>query len=280
MACVGDLLQRSRALTAVSDSARLDTELLLAHALGQPRSYCYAHPEAAVDAAALQRFEALFARRAAGEPVAYLLGEREFRGLRLRVTPAVLVPRPETELLVDVALQRLPAGAAVLDLGTGSGAIALAIAQARPDVAVTAVDASAAALAVAQANAATLGLSRVRFACSDWFAALSGERFHVVVANPPYLAGDDPHLAQGDLRAEPRSALVAAGDGLADLYAIARAAPAHLHAGGWLLLEHGATQAAAVAACLRELGYDGVQTLPDLAGQDRLTLGCWHADAH
>jgi len=273
-------LQQARELEAVSDSARLDVELLLSHLLKKPRSFLYAHPDHVLDASQIPQWQSLLARRLAGEPMAYILGVREFRRLALHITPAVLIPRPETELLVELALSRIPAQGRVLDLGTGSGAIALAIADERRDVTVTAVDASTDALAVAQANGKRLGLP-VRFLHGDWCSPVSGERFDVIVSNPPYIDAGDPHLQQGDVRAEPRSALVAARNGLADLESIAGQARSHLREGGYLLLEHGYDQGKAVAAILQQLGYTDVQTHADMAGHDRVTIACWRAsNAH
>ncbi len=245
---------------------RLDAQLLLAAVLGRPRAWLLAHGEAPVAEAG--RFRALAARRAAGEPLAYLLGEKEFHGLALQVTPAVLVPRPDTETLVDWALELLPPGsqAAVLDLGTGSGAVALALARQRPGARLTAVDASAAALAVARGNGERLGLP-VRWLASDWFSALAGERYGLVVGNPPYIAEGDPHLAA--LRHEPLGALTSGADGLDAIRRIAAAAPAHLAPGAWLLLEHGHDQAEAVRALLAAAGLAEACTRRDLAGQPR-----------
>ncbi|WP_181168269.1 peptide chain release factor N(5)-glutamine methyltransferase [Cognatiluteimonas lumbrici] len=259
-------------------SARVDppdAALLLAHALQRPRAWLYAHGDEAVDAAAAARFESLLARRVAGEPVAYLTGSRGFWRFELRVTPDTLIPRPETELLVELALERLPADRVlrVADLGTGSGAIALALAGERPRAEVVATDASPAALAVARGNAAALGIGNVAFREGSWFAPLAGERFDLVASNPPYVAAGDPHLGEGDLRFEPATALASGGDGLDDIRAIAAAAPAYLAAGGWLLLEHGHDQGAAVRALLREAGLADVATHRDLEQRERVTLG-------
>ncbi|WP_297904403.1 peptide chain release factor N(5)-glutamine methyltransferase [Metallibacterium sp.] len=261
-----------------SDEAALEAELLLAVALGHPRSWLYAHADAVPEPAAITRFETLIARRAAGEPVAYLLGRRWFWTLELEVGPECLIPRPETELLLEQALLRLPqdAPARVADLGTGSGALALALASARPHAHVLATDASAVALTRARANARRLGLARrVRFAEGDWCAALGAERFAMLVSNPPYLADDDAHLQQGDLRFEPRMALAAGVDGLDALRVIIHAAPEHLHARGWLLLEHGAEQGLAVRALLAARGFVEVRSLRDLQAHERVTLGQW-----
>jgi release factor glutamine methyltransferase len=211
---------------------------------------------------------ALVARRQGGEPIAYIVGKREFFGLDFRVTGAVLIPRPDTELLVELALARLPENGSVLDMGTGSGAIAVAIAHTRLDARVSALDASAAALELARANADANGAS-VRFLHSDWYRGLQGERFDLIVSNPPYIAAGDVHLAQGDLRFEPVSALTDHGDGLSDLRKIIAGAGPHLAPGAWLLLEHGYDQAAQVRALLAAGGYAQVQSWRDLAGIER-----------
>lgn len=212
----------------------------------------------------------LFSRRAAGEPIAYIVGEREFFGLPLCTTPDVLIPRPETELLVELALERLPAGARAIDLGTGSGAIAIAMAHARADVDVTALDASGAALAVAERNAERHRLT-IRFLQSDWYGALSDERFDLIASNPPYIVAGDPHLSEGDLRYEPLDALTDHGDGLEALRAIIAGAPAHLRPGGWLLVEHGYDQAGRVRELMTARGLHDSQSWRDLAGIERVT---------
>lgn len=252
-----------------------EAALLLAHLLGRDRGWLYAHGDAPVPAEAAARFEALVARRAAGEPVAYLVGRRGFWRFDLAVTPDTLVPRPETELLVELALARIPADAEarVADLGTGSGAIALAIALERPRAAVVATDRSEAALEVARGNGVALGLGNVAFRAGDWLQPLAGERFDAIVSNPPYIADGDAHLGQGDLRFEPREALASGADGLDAIRAIVREAPAHLHPGGWLLFEHGWEQGAAARALLREAGFAQVETRQDLEGRDRVSLG-------
>lgn len=259
-------------LAAVSDSPRLDAELLLAHALGAPRTRLRSAPEERVDPATAARFAALLERRAAGEPVAYLVGRREFWSLELEVGPAVLVPRPDTETLVSEALRRIPddAPTRVLDLGTGSGAIALALKHERPRALVTALERSPAALAVARGNAARLGLA-LELIEGDWFGPLAGRRFELIVANPPYIAADDPHLAA--LGHEPRAALVAGTAGLDDLERIIAAAPAHLVPGGGLVVEHGADQGPAVRDLLAAAGFDGVRTATDGAGRARISMG-------
>ncbi len=289
-------------------TARIEVQLLLQQVLGASRAYLLAHPEQIPDATQTAAYRELLRRRLQGEPLAYILGEREFFGLIFKVTPATLIPRPETELLVELALQRLPSppaspspsapvpavllpsppapfppageggrtagrGLRVLDLGTGSGAIALSIAHARPDVEVTAVDASPDALEVARWNARLLDLDNVRLVQSDWFAALPGERFDMIVSNPPYIATGDVHLKQGDLRFEPVSALASGSDGLDDIRRIVAAAPAHLQSGGWLLFEHGYDQAARVRELLQQAGLGEVFSARDLAGIERVSGG-------
>lgn len=222
-----------------------------------------------------ETFDGLLQRRLAGEPVAYILGQREFYGLTLAVSPGVLIPRTDTETLVEAALARISQQQSfhILDLGTGSGAIALAITSQRPLAQVTAIDASPAALEVAQHNAEALTLSNVRLLLSDWFAAVAGETFDVIVSNPPYIAANDPHLAQGDLRFEPATALASGTDGLDDIRRIVSAAPHFLKPGGWLMLEHGYDQAPAVRQLLEANGFAEVVSEKDLAGIERVTLG-------
>ena len=257
--------------------ASLDAQLLLARALSTTRTALIAHDERALADDEQARFSAWLARRIDGEPIAYLLGEKEFHGLVLEVNADVLVPRPETELVVDWAAELVAAAAgstamppSVVDLGTGSGAIALAVKRLHPSARVTATDASAAALAVARRNAARTGLA-IELVEGSWWQAVAGRRFDVAVANPPYVAGGDPHLAA--LRHEPLSALTPGDDGLAGLRAIAAGAPAHLTAGGWLVVEHGFDQAAAVRALLTAAGLAAVATRRDLAGLERATAG-------
>lgn len=255
---------------------RTEAELLLLHVLQRPRSWLFAHAGDPLEMDVQTSYQKLLSRREAGEPVAYLVGHRGFWTLDLEVTSATLIPRPETELLVEVALARIPEDAEVrvADLGTGSGAIALAIARERPRAHVLATDASAAALEVARANAQALRLTNVEFAQGDWCAALGGRRdFDLIVSNPPYIAEEDPHLHEGDLRFEPRAALASGADGLDAIRTIMRDARAHLHKGGWLLLEHGFEQGAAVRGLLQQSGYREVFTARDLEGRDRVSGG-------
>jgi release factor glutamine methyltransferase len=252
----------------------LEARMLLERVLGKTRAWLIAHANEAAGAEAEQAFAALAERRRQGEPIAYILGEREFYGLDFQLTRAVLIPRPETELLVELSLARIPENAAVrvLDLGTGSGAIAVALAKQRPQARVTAVDVDYAALAVARANARRHGVS-VRFFCGDWFGALSGESFDLIVSNPPYVAAEDPHLALGDVRFEPQRALVGGADGLDCIRTIVAKARPHLRSGAWLLFEHGYDQAEACRALLEAQGYREVQSWPDLAGIPRVSGG-------
>lgn len=260
-------------------SARIapeDATLLLLHVLERSHAWLYAHGDTRLAPVRAERFEALVARRAEGEPVAYLTGRRGFWTLDLTVTPDTLIPRPETELLVEQALERLPPGRSlrVADLGTGSGAVALAIASERPLARVIATDRSRGALEVARANARRHGLEgRVEFRQGDWCAPLAGERCDLVASNPPYIAEADPHLAQGDLRHEPPGALASGVDGLDAIRILVASVPAHLDPGGWLLLEHGHDQGAAVRALLEAGGFVDVATVRDLEDRDRVSLG-------
>lgn len=251
----------------------LENRILLCHATGLTRVQLITRAEQPLGAEEAARLDALVARRLAGEPIAYIVGQREFFGLDFEVSDAVLIPRPDTELIVELALERLPPQGRLLDMGTGSGAIAVSIAHNRPDASVTALDVSAAALAVAQRNAAH-NQARVRFLQSDWFGALAaGERFELIVSNPPYIAAGDAHLSQGDLRFEPSGALTDHADGLSALRTIVAGSPAHLTAGGWLLMEHGYDQAASVRALLADGGYREVQSWRDLGGIERVSGG-------
>ncbi len=253
---------------------RREARRLLAAATGIPEAQLVAHPERAIDDASRARFDAWAARRKQGEPIAYLLGWREFYGLTLAVTPAVLIPRHESELVVERALERVSANGPcrVLDLGTGSGALALAIKRERPSARVLAVDASPSALEVARGNAHRLELD-IDWREGHWFSAVPAERFEVIVSNPPYVASGDPHLVQGDLRFEPAAALIGGADGLAAIRDIVRDAPAHLTPGGWLFLEHGYDQADAVRGFLRAAGFEEITAWRDLAGHLRVSGG-------
>ncbi|MCC7041474.1 MAG: peptide chain release factor N(5)-glutamine methyltransferase [Burkholderiales bacterium] len=255
--------------------APIDAQVLLAHVLGRDRTWLIAHRDDALPREAADAFFALAERRRAGEPVAYLVGRREFFGLTLAVTPAVLVPRPETETAVELALEWLPADrpARVLDLGTGSGAIALALARERPQASVVASDVSADALAVARRNADALGLRNVAFRVSDWYASLDDAPFDLIASNPPYVAAGDPHLTQDDVRHEPRVALVSGRDGLDALQTIVAGAAARLVPGGALVVEHGFDQAEAVQALLRAAGFTAIVGRRDLAGIVRVAAG-------
>lgn len=275
------LLRESRqniiaALGLSAEEAGIEAQLLLRHALGGvTRAWLMTHAEQALTSAEDARFQTLLKRRLQGEPIAYIVGKREFYGLEFDVTPAVLIPRPDTETLVEAALQRIPpeCPCRVLDLGAGSGAVAIAIAAQRPQALVTAVDRSESALAVAQGNAQRLSPGNMRLQCSDWFSALEAERFDVIVSNPPYIAAGDPHLSRGDLRFEPASALAAGADGLDDIRRIVAEATAHLADGGWLMLEHGYDQAARVAKLFHQAGLLEVGQVADLAGVLRVTVG-------
>ncbi|HEX5337648.1 MAG TPA: peptide chain release factor N(5)-glutamine methyltransferase [Gallionella sp.] len=279
--------QLESVLSLDPNGARIEVQCLLQAALRVNRAYLLTHPEQALNDDQQAQYAGMLERRLRGEPIAYILGEREFFGLDFRVTPATLIPRPDTELLVELALERLPSSSAplagegpgrgealrLLDLGTGSGAIALSIAHARPDAEVTAVDASPEALEVARENARRLKLGNVRLLQSDWFSALPDERFDVIVSNPPYIAADDAHLAQGDVRFEPLTALASGADGLDDIRRIIAEAKAHLHDGGWLMFEHGYDQAERVRGLLDAGGFIEVFSARDLAGIERVTGG-------
>jgi len=287
---VEDAAKLAAVLTLDSNSVRLEVQYLLQYVLNKPRAWLLAYPDTTLNPEQQANYEALLQRRAQGEPIAYILGEREFFGLSFKVTPDTLIPRPETELLVDLALHRIfsaPLQQAgedgrqarrgyefrVLDLGAGSGAIALSIAHARPNIEVVAVDASSEALKVARENAARLNIRNATFVHSDWYAALGQQRFHLIVSNPSYVATTDAHLNQGDLRFEPAAALVSGADGLDDICRIVTGAQAHLEPGGWLLLEHGYDQAAQVRELLRNGGLSEVFSALDLAGIERVSGG-------
>jgi release factor glutamine methyltransferase len=255
--------------------ARLEVQILLCHALGVARSWLIGHDRDTLPDAAERAYTEILARRLSGEPIAYIVGRREFFGLEFKTTPAVLIPRPETEQLVELALARIPENrpCRMLDLGTGSGAIAISIAKNRPLAAVTAVDQSAEAQAVARENAARMEVPNLRLLQSNWFDALDAEIFDLIVSNPPYVEASDPHLKQGDVRFEPPSALASGADGLDDIRHIAAAAPQHLKPGGWLLFEHGYNQGEGCRELLRQLGFSEVATARDLAGQERVSFG-------
>jgi release factor glutamine methyltransferase len=272
---VATLLADGTRTLAGTANAALEVQLLLAHVLAVPRARLHSHPEASAAAEQAALYQRLLERRAAGEPLAYLTGRREFWSLDLAVTPAVLIPRPETELLVERALALGPPGAAcAADLGTGSGAIALALARERPGWRIVATDVSLPALAVARANAAALGTTSIEFLAGSWFGPLAGARFDLLVSNPPYVAADDPALASPALAFEPALALTPpGGDALTALRLLARGAAAHLLPGGWLLLEHGAGQGPEVRAELVAAGFAHVRSHRDLAGHERMTEG-------
>jgi release factor glutamine methyltransferase len=265
----------ARALDRHSDSPRLDAELLLGRLLKMSRAALMAHGEQPVPDASERLYAGLLEERARGAPVAYLTGTREFWSLPLGVTPAVLVPRPETELLVELALAVADPACSVLDLGTGSGAIALALAAERPGWRITAVDVMASALEVARRNARDLGIARIDWRLGSWFEPVAGERFHLIVANPPYIAAHDPALDR--LRAEPAIALAAGPSGLEALAAIIAAAAPHLHERGRLLLEHGSDQAPAVARLLERHGFAAIRMHLDFSGKPRATQGTLHS---
>lgn len=258
-----------------SDSARLDVEILLCHVLEKPRSYLFTWPEQTLNATQLRRFEQLIQARMQGQPVAYLTGSREFWSLPLQVNHSTLIPRPDTEVLVEAALQCIPRDCQgeLIDLGTGSGAIALAIASERPLLHVHGVDNNPDAVQLAQTNASNLGLHNCQFRQGNWLENLTGPAPDFIVSNPPYIAENDPHLDQGDVRFEPRSALTAGKDGLDDIRVICQQAMQHLNSGGWLLLEHGYNQAEDVRTILESNGYTECQTIKDYQGNWRVSMG-------
>jgi len=287
-----DSKQLEKSLSIDAGSARIEVQCLLQYALQVDRAYLLSHPEQSLDADQHARYMAFLERRLGGEPIAYLLGFREFYGLNFKVSPATLIPRHETELLVDLALHRIPSPPSplplageggrqagrgkkfrVLDLGTGSGAIALSIAHARPYIEVVALDVSQDALEIARENLLRLNTNNVRLLRSDWFSALNGERFDLIVANPPYIAEADLHLTLGDLRFEPSAALASGKDGLDDIRRISTQAKAHLNRGGQLLFEHGYDQAEQVRMLLKQAGFSGVYSARDLSGVERVSGG-------
>lgn len=276
---IAESLRKARhQLENVSETSQLDAEILLSHALECDRSYLRTWPEKPLSLEQQTQFQKLIDRRQAGEPIAYIIGERDFWDMTLHVSTDTLIPRPETETLVEQALNIIPPDAhwQIADLGTGSGAIALAIARERPHCQLVATDISAAALAIARDNAARNEVHNIRFVEGAWLAPLAGELFNMIVSNPPYVHPDDPHLQQGDLRFEPLSALHSAPDGLTDIHTLSDTARRHLHPGGWLLLEHGFDQGPATRACLAAFGYQQVHTIEDLAHHPRVSLGCWN----
>lgn len=257
-----------------SDSAKRDAEILLGFVTGRARTYLLAFGETPLTAEQAQQLTVLLARRERGEPVAYLVGEREFWSLPLSVSPATLIPRPDTECLVELALERLPAApCAILDLGTGTGAIALALSSERPDCQLTGIDLQPEAVALAQHNAQKLAINNARFLQGSWFTPVAGQKFALIASNPPYIDQADPHLGQGDVRFEPGTALVAADQGLADLATIVQQAADYLEPQGWLLLEHGWQQGESVRTLLNTEGFIAVATHRDYGGNDRVTLG-------
>jgi release factor glutamine methyltransferase len=270
---IAEALQQASARLAAHDSARLDAEVLLMHVLNKPRSHLHAWPEQVLRGTALARFETLVTRRAAGEPVAHLTGRREFWSLALEVTADTLIPRPDTETLVEQALALLPANQplCVADLGTGSGAIAIALAHERHHWRLYALDRSPACVSVARRNAARLGVPGLRFLIGDWSNAFSSASLDAIVANPPYVDVDDPHLQQGDVRFEPPTALAAGADGLDDIRRLTADAPRVLRPGGYLLLEHAPAQSRAIQDLLLQRNFKDIRTVCDLAGRERVT---------
>lgn len=264
-------------IKAGSDSPQADAAVLLCHALDKPRSYLLTWPEKTLEDDQYAAFDDLLTRRLAGEPVAYIIGEREFWSLPLKVSSSTLIPRPDTERLVELALDKIPAQpCSVLDLGTGTGAIALAMASERLDIQVTGIDLRPEIAELALENSERLNIRNVRFLAGSWYTPLAEtEQFAVIVSNPPYIDEADPHLSQGDVRFEPKSALVAEDNGLADIQIISEQGRRYLQAGGWLLMEHGFEQGDAVRTILQALGYHLISTAQDYAGLDRVTMGCW-----
>ena len=271
---IKQLLNLAREKLAESPSARFDAEILMAYVLESKRSFLYANPEQELPDNRSDAFKKLIRQRAAGQPIAYLVESSEFWSLTLKVNPAVLIPRPDTERLVEAALSKIPANAdwRIADLGTGCGAIALALASERQKCEVHATDNSLAAIEVASENANRLDLNHVHFHCGSWTEPLKG-KFHLVVSNPPYIDGDDPHLGRGDLRFEPRDALTPGADGLSAIRKISQPARLMLLEGGWLMFEHGWEQGSATRKVMQEAGFIKIETLQDLQGHDRVTIG-------
>ena len=278
MTTIKQALETGYAQLANEESGRLETEILLALALKQDRTFLYTWPDHILSAEQNSHFLANIERRRQGQPIAYITGIREFWGLPMSVSQATLIPRPETERLVEIALQTFPDNTAqqVADLGTGCGAIALALAKERPQWQITATDVSEVALGVARHNAAQLKITNVEFVHSTWFQKLEGRKFHLIISNPPYVASDDPHLQQGDLRFEPEQALSAGLDGLDAIREIITSSPAHLLPGGWLMLEHGFNQGKAICQLLATQGFAKVQTFQDYGARERASVGQWN----
>ena len=273
------LREAADTLAAVSDSALLDTEVLLCLAINKPRSHLRAWPDLQLQPEQLSIFAALLAQRQQGTPIAYITGNREFWSRDFQITPDVLIPRPDTELLIELSLKLIPADQPIkiIDLGTGSGIIAVTLAAERPHAQISAVDFSLAALRIAQFNADKHRINNIEFYQSNWFADVPDTQFDLIISNPPYIAEDDSHLRQGDVRFEPQTALCAPEQGLADIRIIANAARNHLKPCGHLLIEHGYNQQQAVQALFKDLHYDCVQTYADLSGQPRVTYGQWQS---
>ncbi|BBN82389.1 release factor glutamine methyltransferase [Pseudoalteromonas sp. A25] len=266
----------SQLLKDTSDSAKLDSEVLLLHVIDKPKSYLFAWPDGELTDTQQTQFSELVARRQTGEPIAHIIGEREFWSLPLEVNPSTLIPRPDTETLVEYALNlALPEHAKVLDLGTGTGAIALALASEKPHWQVTALDYSAEAVALAKRNQQKLGFENVHIEQSDWYQAIDNSKFDLIVSNPPYIEYDDHHLSQGDVRFEPLSALVADDEGMADIKVIIAQGTQHLNPGGYLLIEHGYRQATKLQQYFAQMAYINILTIKDMAGCDRVTLAQW-----
>ncbi len=269
------LIAAKRQLMSVSDSSQLDAEVLLSDCLQVNKSYLYTWPEKTLSATQLQQLQEWLTLRLQGCPIAYIVGHREFWSLDFKVTPATLIPRPETELIVEICLQQLSdAQQYILELGTGSGAIAIALAHERPQWHILASDNSSDALAVAEYNARQLAVSNIQFSQNDWFDNIAAQQFAAIISNPPYIAKDDPHLQQGDVKFEPLVALVAEKEGIAALDTIIKNAPQYLASQGLLVLEHGYQQASQVRQQMEQCGFEKVLSYRDLAGHERVTVGC------